>query len=191
MNLADVLDARKMVREYTSAPVSDAAVERIVRAGLRAPSAGDARGQRLAVVWDPDLRATIASAAGQDAWVGRGYPPWLGTAPVLLGLGVAVDDYHRRYAEADKTRSTPPSGWSVPYWWVDAGAMLQNVLLATVAEGLAAGFLGEHAIPGLAEHVGWSDVTALGIVTVGHEAPSSRRPGRQRSRPRLQRVSWL
>jgi nitroreductase len=49
------------------------------------------------------------------------------------------------------------------------------VLLAAVDEGLGAGFLGVHSIPGLRELLGIpSEVSTIGVVTVGHPAPDRR-----------------
>jgi nitroreductase len=87
--------------------------------------------------------------------------------------------YRRRYAEPDKD----PATLAVPWWWVDGGAALTLVLLAAVDEGLAAGFLGAHALPGLAAALGLPPgVEPLGVVTVGHPHPDEA-PTRRRERP--------
>ena len=72
----------------------------------------------------------------------------------------------------------------MPWWWVDGGAALTLVLLATVDEGLTAGFLGAHAVPGLGEALGLpAGVTPLGVVTVGHPGRGGPSPRRRRRRP--------
>src|SRR5437773_8963840 len=60
MEFADVLRRRKMVRSYTDEPVEREAVERIVKAGLRAPSGGFSQGARFVVGTDEGLRRRIA-----------------------------------------------------------------------------------------------------------------------------------
>ena len=61
------------------------------------------------------------------------------------------------------------------------------VLLAAVAEGLAAGFLGVHSVPDLAARLNLPpDHTPIGVVTIGHAAPDRRstsldRPAQPRS----------
>ena len=190
MQFENVIRRRKMVRAYTSDPVLQGAVERIVAAGLAAPSAGNAQGTRLAVVTSDSLRRRIADAAGEPDWIAKGYRPWLGTAPVLIGLGVRIGDYGDRYDSRDKAASTPVRAWDVPYWWFDAGAACEAMLLATVNEGLAAGFLGSHNIPGLALLLEWSDVDPAGVITIGHAADSPP-VGSAISEPARQgRVSW-
>ncbi len=190
MQFESVIRRRKMVRAYTSDPVDQGAVERIVAAGLAAPTAGNAQGTRLAIVTGDSLRRQIADAAGESDWVAKGYRPWLGTAPVLVALGVRIGDYVDRYNSPDKAASTPVNAWKVPYWWFDAGAACEAMLLATANEGLGAGFLGSHNIPDLARLLEWGDIDPAGIITIGHaaDAPSVgsaiSEPGRQG------RVSW-
>jgi nitroreductase len=168
-----------MVRAYHPGPVPDlpARLERIVAAGSRAPSAGNTQGQAFVVVTDPERRHRIAVLAGEDAHRARGLAPWLSSAAALVVVCTSELAYRTRYAEADKARSTlaGEGGWEVPYWWVDAGAALMAVLLATVDEGLAAGFLGAHAIPGLKVELELpGSVTPVGVVTIGLPAPDRR-----------------
>lgn len=188
---------RRMVRNYTEDPVDPAAVERILAAALRAPSAGHTQGQDLVVVTDPTTRKAIADLAGEPDYVARGFDPWISRAPVHVVVCTSKAAYLRRYAEADKGGPHGPmaieTGWPVPYWWVDAGATLMLLLLAAVDEGLAAGFLGVHAIPGLRALLGIPDeVDPIGVVTLGHPAPD-RRSGslrRGRRRGRIHREHW-
>jgi nitroreductase len=49
------------------------------------------------------------------------------------------------------------------------------ILLAAVDEGLAAGFLGVHSVPDLADLLGMpEDQTPIGVVTIGHPLPDRR-----------------
>lgn len=176
MDFQEVLARRRMVRNYTDEPVDEAAVDRIARAALRAPSAGFSQGQAIVVVTDPATRLEIAAAAGEPSYVAQGFDPWISRAPVHLVVCVSEAAYHRRYQRPDKL---DPDGteisWPVPYWWVDAGAALMAVLLAAVDEGLAAGFLGVHAMEDLKELLAIPDEYAVvGVVTVGHPAPDRR-----------------
>ena len=52
--------------------------------------------------------------------------------------------YHARYNEADKLAATGgvEITWPVPYWFVDAGALMMLVLAAAIDEGLASAFIG-------------------------------------------------
>jgi nitroreductase len=172
-----VVARRRMVRRYRPEAIDPAALGRIARAALRGPTAGYSQGVSVVVVTDAGRRAAIARLAEEEAWVARGRRPWLSPAPAHLVLCVEPAAYRRRYAEPDKD----PAALAIPWWWVDGGAALSLLLLAAVDEGLAAGFLGAHALPGLAELLGLPEgVTPLGVVTVGHPAQEEERAPRRR-----------
>lgn len=160
-----------MVRSYKPDPVDAAALERILDAARRGPTAGYAQGQHLVVVTDARDRARIAELCDEPAYVAEGFDPWLSRAPVHVVPCVRRADYETRYNEPDKARSLPPGEWDVPFWWVDAGAALMLLLLAAVDEGLAAGFLQVADPAALRALLAMpDDVAPVGVVTVGHAA---------------------
>ena len=175
MEFAEVVKRRRIVRNYTDEPVDPAALERILNAARRAPSAGFSQGQAFVVVTDPQRRHRIAELADEPAYVANGFDPWISRAPVHVVVCVSEQVYRDRYAEADKVAEGRAQDWPVPYWWVDGGAAMMLLLLAAVDEGLAAGFLGSHAMPQLKQELGIPDeVAPIGIVTIGHAAPDRR-----------------
>ncbi|MCB2223674.1 MAG: nitroreductase family protein [Actinobacteria bacterium] len=183
MEFRDLMRKRRMVRRFRREQVPPDALQRIAAAAHRGPSAGFAQGVSVVVVTDPTRRARIADLAGEAAWRARGRDPWLSAAPAHLVLCVEPGVYRARYAEADKD----PAALAIPWWWVDGGAALMLMLQAAVDEGLGAGFLGAHALEGIAPLLGVPDgVEVLGVVTVGHPLPeeptaSVRRGRRPRS----------
>ena len=175
MDFKEVVAKRRMVRNYTDEPIDPQALARIVATGRKAPSAGFSQGQAFVVVTDPPTRAAIAELAEESLYVARGLDPWISRAPAHIVVCVSEDAYHRRYNEADKLDAGDEISWPVPFWWVDCGASMQNLLLAAVDEGLAAGFLGVHAIPGLRDLLRIpAEYTPIGVVTIGHPAPDRR-----------------
>ena len=192
MEFGEALARRRMVRNYTGEPVDRAVLVRIVEAGRRAPSAGFAQGQAFVVVTEDTDRKAIAELAGETSYVEAGFDPWISRAPAHIAVCASEAAYRRRYREADKLVDGREIEWPVPYWWVDAGAALQNLLLAAVNEGLAAGFLGIHAVPGLRDLLGIPDeYTPIGVVTVGHAAPDRRSGSLKRGwRPRSEVIHW-
>lgn len=176
MEFSDVVRHRRMVRNYTDDPVDQATIDRIVAYGSKAPSAGFTQGQSFVVVTDAATRGGIAELAGESHYVAQGFDPWISRAPVHVVVCVSEDAYHRRYQESDKTDANGQEiAWPVPYWWVDAGASMMMLLLGAVDEGLAAGFLGVHSIPGLRALLSIpGSVAPIGVVTIGHPAPDRR-----------------
>jgi len=173
MEFQDVIRKRRMVRNYTDEPVDAGTIDRLIDATRRAPSAGFSQGQYLVVITSADTRKAIAEQSGEPEYAAAGFDPWISRAPVHFVICTSEADYHRRYQEADKLdRDGREITWPVPYWWVDAGASLMLLLLAAVDEGLAAGLLGVHSIPGLRSLLEIpNEITPIGVVTVGHAAP--------------------
>ena len=184
MEFAEVVRRRKMIRNYLDEPVDPDALERILDAARRAPSAGHSQGQYLVVVTDPNTRKAIAELGDEAHYVALGMPAWMSTAPVHVVVCVRENDYHDRYREADKlTDEGTEIDWPVPYWWADAGATLMLVLLAAVDEGLGAGLFGSHRLEGLKELLGIpDDVAPMGIVTIGHAASTATTGSAKRGR---------
>lgn len=176
-----------MVRSFTGEPVAAAALDPVLDAALRGPSAGNSRPVRLLVLDSPEAVARYwdltlpAPRRERFRWQG------LLAAPVLVVVLVEPEAYPRRYAEPDKASTGLGEGtgaWPVPYWWVDGGAAVQSLLLAAVDGGLGACFFGlfAHERPVLAAHgvpEGWR---AVGTVALGHPAPGE--AGRSAGRPR-------
>lgn len=187
MELTEAVRRRRMVRAFGPDPVDPAVLDRLLDAARRAPSAGNAQAVRFLVLegaeavgryWDLTLPAERRASFGH---------PGLLAAPTLVVVLVDPGAYPARYAEADKAGTGLGEGtgaWPVPYWWVDAGAAVQTLLLGLVDAGLGGCLFGLFGHEGavLAAHgvpAGWR---AVGTVAVGHPAPD--RPGRSVARPR-------
>jgi nitroreductase len=199
MELQEILRRRRMVRNYSDEPVARESIERIVQAGLRAPSGGFSQGVRMVVVTDADARKTIAAFADEPHYLELGFEPWISRAPVHIVVALREDDYHDRYQEPDKLEDGKEIEWPVPWWWVDAGKAMMLLLLAAVDEGLGAGVFGlfppENNVRAR-DLVGLpGDVAVVGVVTVGHPAHEPRLERtqetiRRRRRPLDDVVRW-
>ena len=191
MDFSQVLARRRMVRNYTDQSVDEGALDRIAASALRAPSAGNSQAIGVVVVTDSQVRSDIAHLAGEEGYVSAGFDPWISGAPAHIVISVSETVYRDRYAEPDKLG---PDGqvieWPIPYWWVDAGAALMAVLLTAVDEDLAAGFLGVHSVPDLANTLRLpDDHIPIGVVTIGHPAPDRR--SRSLDRPKKTKGSAI
>ena len=195
MDLSQIIARRRMVRNYRPDRVPRAVVERILDKARRAPSAGFTQGQSFVVVTDQAIRRTIAELANEADYVAEGFDPWISSAPVHVVVCTSESAYRARYAEPDKAKSSKADEWPIPYWHVDAGAVLMLLLLAVVDEGLDAGFAGSHNLGAIGELLGIPDeVTPIGLVTVGWGVPDRRSGSLKRGRIPLNDVihwdSW-
>ena len=195
MELAEALRRRRMVRAYDPhRPVPDDALDAIVEAALRAPSAGFTQGVSLLVLDRPVERdqfwaATADGAAPDDRWL-RG----MRSAPVLVLVWTSRAAYLDRYAEPDKGASDrDPARWTAPYWYVDAGMASMAMLLRAVDQELAACFFGVPVDRVAAVRSAFGvpdDQLSVGVVSLGYPAaggaPGS--PRRRARRPREQLV---
>jgi nitroreductase len=171
-----------MVRNFSDQPVAREVVERIAAIAQRAPSAGFSQGQRLIVVTDPALRSRLGEIAGDDFYGEMGFGRWIAKAPVQFVPCVSERIYRDRYAEPDKRQ---PDGsvidWPIPYWWMDIGCTVMNLLLAVVDAGLAAGFAGADDLDDFRGALGIpSDFAPVGVIPVGHPLPDKRSPSLKR-----------
>ncbi len=196
MELADALARRRMVRRYEpDAPVAPEAIDAVLAAALRAPSAGFTQGVALVVLETPRERerfwtATANASSGADAT-----SRWLDgmrTAPVLVLVLTDREAYLDRYAQPDKGWTDRDEGrWSAPYWFVDAGMAAMAMLLRAVDLGLGACFFGVPVDRIDAVHTAFGvpdELLNVGVVSLGHAVVQGDRgsrgsPARRSRRP--------
>jgi nitroreductase len=175
-----------MVRSFAATPISAEVLDRVLRAGLRAPSAGNTQGTDLVVLegretdryWDVTLPVASRPAF---AW------PGLLRAPVLVMVVASPNAYAARYSEPDKSGSGlgTVERWPVPYWHIDAAFTAMLVQLAAVDEGLGVLFFGifDHTAA-VRQALGIpDDRQPIGTIAIGHPAGDGR-PGRSAGRAR-------
>ena len=184
MDFEEVLRKRRMVRSYDpDRPVDPALVDKIVRHGLRAPSAGFSQGWSFLVLTEPadrDLYWSSTSDGGEpDGWLTR-----MRTAPVIVVCLSNKSAYLDRYAEPDKGwTDRSESHWPVPYWDIDTGFAALLMHLSAVNEELGSCFFG-IPVPAVARFKDAFGVpeeySPIGTLTVGYRAPDKRSPSLRR-----------
>ena len=157
-----------MTRSFESRALDRAVVERVLAAGLRAPSAGYTQGVELLVLdgpeethryWDAVLPA---DARPSFAW------PRLLAAPLLVVVLSSEDAYLHRYDQADKGGAV----FDVPWWHVDAAFTALLLQLAAIDVGLGVLFFRAHGVGALRRTFAIpSTFTPVGTVAIGHPAP--------------------
>lgn len=186
----ELVRKRRMIRNFTDESVSWDAIERIVDAGRRGPSAGYSQGIAFVAVTESAMRTRIAEIAGEHWYVRQGHEPFMSRAPVHLVITTSEEIYHQRYNEPDKkAKGQEEIGWPIPYWHTDAGAAMMLVLLAAVDEGLGTAFVGVQDPTELQQALNIpKDHMPIGVVFIGHPAPDKKSGSLKRGRRPLETV---
>src|SRR2546428_8053377 len=161
-----------MVRSFQERAVDADALERILDAARRGPSAGFSQGFEFLVLSGPDevsryWDATLPTDRRHSfAW------PGLLRAPVVVVPFAHKQAYLDRYAEPDKGwTDKDESRWPVPYWLVDTSFAAMLILLAAVDEGLGAVFFGVGDADGLGRQFNVPPgYEPIGAIAIGHAA---------------------
>ena len=188
LGAADVLAARRTVREFTADPVSPGAVRRAIAAAITAPAPHHSEPWRFAIVesqrartallddmlaaWTADLRRDSFSEEQIARRVRRGEP--LRRAPLIIVPCLVSDAAH---AYPDQRRAAAERTMFV----VAMGAAVENLLVALAVEGLGSCWVSSTLFcqPVAAQSLdlppGWEPMGAIGV---GHPAgtPPSRPP---------------
>ncbi len=188
MEFADVVRKRRMVRHFKPDPINPEIIDSLMRLAQRAPSAGFTQGQSFIIVTDPEMRKAVARCCGEDENYTTTFGhPWISEAPVQAIPCVSEAAYHRRYQESDKIEDDGSEiEWPVPFWFIDIGCSVQNLLLAVVDAGLAAGYAGIPDTAGLKVLLGIPDeVTPVGVIPIGYPDQDIPSPSLKRGRRSL------
>jgi nitroreductase len=165
--LGGLLARRRMIRRFRPEPVSEAAIERILDAATRAPSAGHTEPWSFVVVRSPETRRRLARAALDQAFVAE--------APVVVVPCIEADRSRGRYGiRGDR------------YGSIDVSFASMLLLLAVVEEGLGACFVGAFRDEEVARILALpASVQPLAVIPIGVPAE---RPPRLRRRPRRETI---
>lgn len=159
--------SRRSIRKFTDEPVSPKEIDLLLQAAMAAPSASNRKPWEFVVVTDVDQLRRLRR-------------------PLIFGkyeapLAIVV---------CGNTRRAYP-GAARGFWIQDGSAATQNILLAAVALGLGACWIGVHPVGpfikgvkrilGLPRHV-----EPLGLIYVGH--PAEAKPARTQYDAR--RIHW-
>ncbi len=121
MDILEAIDTRRSIRKYTDMPVSEEVVIKLLRAGMQAPSAADARPWHFVVVDDRKLLRLLASRM----------PGCEMLEEAVLGLLVCAD----------------PALEKIPGFWAqDCAVATEHILLAAHALGLGGCWIGLYPV---------------------------------------------
>jgi nitroreductase len=183
MEFQDVVQRRRMVRDFSDRPVDRALIEQLVANATCVPSAGYSQGFAFVVLTDPDQRRMFWGTTSGPAWRGESEAVPLTRAPVVILPLANKEAYLERYALPDKAHTplAKEEFWPAPYWDIDTGFGVMLILLTAVELGLGALFFaifeGEIA---LMRALGVPDgYRPIGAIAVGHPTAG------ERSKPEL------
>jgi nitroreductase len=165
--LIDLLFARRSIREYAAEPVPEEHIQTLLRAAMAAPSASNLKPWHYIVVTD---RTTLDHLA-------EGHPHGKMLFEAPLCIAVCGD-----------------SNISAGYWVQDCSAATQNLLLAAVALGLGAVWLGVHPkqerVKAIRTVLGIPDqVVPLNLISIGYPA-EEKEPRTQFDSARVHSECW-
>ncbi len=186
MEFQEVVDRRRMVRNYTDEPVNPEVVQRILHNALHAPSAGFSQGWAFLLLDTREVVEKFWSSTTEDEEPPDSWLRGMHRAPVIIVPLSCKQAYLDRYAAPDKGWvDRDETRWPVPYWDIDTGMAALLMLQTVTDEGLGACFFG---VPGEA----WQafraefgvpvDYTPIGAIAIGHRAPDTLSPSLKRGR---------
>jgi len=152
MDFFDVITARRSIREYRPEPVPRGVLERIVAAGIEAPTGANMQLKQYVLIDDPAVLERIRPVSRAF----RGAP---------AAIALLIEPKQTPYGE---------------FWIQDASAAMENMLLAAVALGYAACWVEGAIRPREDELRGLLDVPAglrvWSLMPVGKPAVTPERP---------------
>jgi nitroreductase len=169
MDALQMIMSRRSIRSYSNLPVSEEAVETLLRAAMHAPSAGNQQPWHFVVIRDRSTMEQIMEV--------HPYSKMLAEAPVAIL--VCGDDGQEDFKD---------------YWVQDCSAATENILLAATAMGLGSVWLGIYPrhdrVHEICKIVGLPhNVTPLSLVPIGY--PNESKPLHDRyQQERVHKERW-
>jgi nitroreductase len=128
VELAAALAKRRTCRDFSPEPVSPEAIERLLYAARRAPTASNVPYREVIVIDDPRVIRAIKQI----------HPAMLGSPPLVLVIATNLSLAERRVGRVGRLSSL-----------IDSGAAGENVLLAATELGLGSQFTMISAMAGI------------------------------------------
>lgn len=169
MEVFEAIRERRSIRKFKTQDIEKEKIEKIILAGRQAPSAGNLQARDLIVITNQGIKEKLVRAAHGQAFIGD--------APYVIMVCTNKERIKERYGD----RGTEL------YMIQDAGASVQNMLLAAHSLGLGTCWVGAfddkavHEIMALEKHL-WP----VAIIPIGYpEKDAKERPKRDDD------VNWL
>ena len=170
MEFYDVLDGRHSIRAFKDKDVKDDQLDRIIRAVISAPTAGNLQSYRVLVVRDEAIKEALCKAAWDQSFVKQ--------APVVLVFSTLSSASSSKYGSRGRDL----------YTIQDATIATTFAHLAAVAEGLGSCWVGAFDPEKVRAAVDLPrDQEAVALLPIGHP---KKVPGRTSRNPMEEMVSF-
>lgn len=158
MDVYSAIEGRRSVRKFDSARAVDRVlVEKLLRAAVKAPNAGNAQPWRFIVVYDQVLKERLSEAALGQTFVA--------SAPVTVVACVDLSVADKAYGQRGREL----------YCLQDSGAAIENLMLAAHAEGLGTCWVGAFDEPAAARILALADnMRPVAMVPIGFPVATPR-----------------
>jgi nitroreductase len=161
MDVFEAIRGRRSVRRYREDPVEPADLDRLIDAGVWAPSGGNAQSWRFVIVQDEDRIRRLRM-------VSPGMP---GPPPCVIAICQDLEEAERRGARLGRERLA----------LFDAAMAAENVLLAAYAVGLGTCVVASFHAEAVRQVLGLPDeIEPILLVAVGRAAEAPAPPARSR-----------
>lgn len=159
--------ARRSIRKYTEEPVSEEAIEILLKAAMAAPSASNRMPWQFVVVTERETLDALAEA--------HRHGKMLFEAPLCIAVCGDLTEMER-------------------FWVQDCSAATENLLLAATALRLGSVWLGvyprDERVEAVRQILALPDfITPLSLVSIGHPA-EEKEPRTQYDEARVHRERW-
>ncbi len=176
IEILDLIKSRQSDRKYSSKPIEQEKLDRIIEAGRMAPSACNAQPWKFIIVTEPDLVKKVAEAASA---------PLLGMNTFVVQAPVQI------VIVREKPNLTSKIGASIKdkdYSLIDIGIASENICLQAKAEGIGSCMLGWFDEPVVKRLLGVPKTKRVElIITLGYSLSDQRE---KRRKPGEETVSY-
>ena len=170
--LENLLNNRKVVRNYKKTSLEDTKLKNISKFSIKIPTAGFSRGIEILNTFDVKKIKNVSKVFNEDNFIKDDKSPWISNSLALFFILLNEEAYHHRYSKNDKRNAVNSKDWDVPYWYVDAGAVMMNCILLIEEKELSSGFMGLHNIDRKKIHEEFNipdTYQIIGMITAGVE----------------------
>jgi len=148
----EVIGRRRSIRVYSEESVDPTALDRVLHAVLRAPSAGNLQAYCIFVIASPEKRQALAVAAGDQVFLAQ--------APLDLVF----------FADSDRSATKYGRRGATLYAVQDATIAASFAVLAATNEGLSTVWVGAFDESAVRAVCGDTKLRPIAIIAVGHGA---------------------